>query len=308
MKRIDEFRIYYNHTIHPELLRMERQRLNLLKLLLFSSVLLSAILIVELYLNILVLTLFLMIPIGVYIAYLMYRIRKFTLTFKPNIVNLILDFIDDSLNYGTLTYDSKKKIDKKRFLASRLFVTKAPVYQGEDFISGKIGELDFELCELKVQEFSSVRSKLNSVFQGIFMHATFVEPMSGTVVVWPRHRRQYLIRTLKALTWQDGTNVDHEILTEGFDDVFMTYATYETHVAGMIPEPMQESILQYTEETGKDIYFSIIDSDIYIGIAEPKDILEPFIFQSNLSFDLVKEFFEDIQIVLSIVEEFDKTH
>ena len=308
MKRLDEFRIYYNHTIHPELIRMERQRLNLLKLLFFSLVLLSAIFIAELYLNILVVTLFLMIPIGVYIAYLGYRIRKFIQTFKPNVVNLILDFIDDSLNYGTLTYEPKKKIEKNRFLASRLFVTKAPAYQGEDFISGKIGELDFELCELKVQEYSPVRSKLNNVFQGIFMHATFTEPMSGAVIVWPKEQKQYLTRTIKALTWKDGTNVDHEILTEGFDEVFMTYATFETHVAGMLPEPMQESILSYYHQTEKDIYFSIIDSDIYIGIAEPKDILEPYIFQSNLSFDLVKEFFEDIQIVLSIVEEFDKTH
>ena len=225
MKRLDEFRIYYNHTIHPELLRLERQRLNLLGLIVLSSLLLTAIFIAELYLNILVITLILMLPIGVYIGYLAYRIRKFVLTFKPNVVNLILDFIDDSLNYGTLTYESKKKISKDRFLASRLFVTKAQVYDGEDFISGKIGELDFELCELKVQENSPVSANLNEVFKGIFLHATFTEPMEGVVLVWPRSKRQYLIRTIKAFTWEDGENADHEILTEEFRETFMTYAS-----------------------------------------------------------------------------------
>lgn len=308
MKRLDEFRIYYNHTIHPELLRLERQRLSLLRLLVFSSLLLSAIFIAELYLNILVVTLILMIPIGAYIAYLMYRIRSFILTFKPNVVNLILDFIDDSLNYGTLSYESKKKISKDRFLASRLFVTKAQVYEGEDFISGKIGELDFELCELKVQDNSPVRNNLNVVFQGIFMHATFTQPLDGMVIVWPRAYRQYLIKTIKEFTWRDGENADHEILTDAFRAEYMTYASFETHVAGLLPETMQEAIIDYKAQTGKDIFLSIINSDIYVGITEPKDILEPYIFQSNLSFDLVKEFFEDIQVVLSIVEDFDQTH
>ena len=42
--------------------------------------------------------------------------------------------------------------------------------------------------------------------------------------------------------------------------------------------------------------------------AEEKDILEPYILRSNLSFELVREFFEAVNLLLQIVEEFDKTH
>lgn len=308
MKRLDEFRIYYNHTIHPELMRLERSRIRLLQLIFFSSLLLIAIFIAELYLNILVITLILMLPIGAYIAYLGYRIRKFILTFKPNIISLILDFVDDSLNYGTLKYDSKKSISREIFFSSKLFVSKAPVYEGEDHISGKIGELNFELCELNVQEFSPVSSRLNTIFKGVFMHSQFNYPLEGTVLVWPKTYRQFLFRTIKSFTWEGGENADHEIMTDDFRERFMTYSTVETHVAALLTEPMQEAVVNYAQQTGKEIFISIIDSDIYIGVTEEKDILEPHIFQSNLSFDLVKEFFEDIQLALSIVEEFDQTH
>ena len=40
MRRIDEFRLFYNHTIQPELVRMERVRKRLLFLLTISAVVL----------------------------------------------------------------------------------------------------------------------------------------------------------------------------------------------------------------------------------------------------------------------------
>lgn len=308
MKRLDEFRIYYNHTIHPELLRLERKRLRLLRLLFFSSLIVAGLIILQLYLGILFITLFLMIPIGFYIAYLLYRIRQFIQTFKPNIMNLLLDFIDDSINYGTLSYDAKKYISKEKFKASRIFNTSGIFYRGEDYIEGKIGTLDFELCELYVRELSPVRNRLNYVFKGVFLHAIFGHHFTGSVVIWPREFRQFLTRSIKNFTWDGAENVDDEIMNELFKRHFMVYATEGTHVAGILSEPMQENLVKYRKQTGKEVYISIIGSDIFAAITEPKDILEPHIFKSNLSFELVREFFEDIYVILSIIEDFDQTH
>ena len=99
IKRLEHFRIYYNHTIHPELLRMERLRIRLLRLLFFSTLFMLGVLLFGFYINILALTLMLAIPLGGYISYLIYRMQRFRLTFKPNVVSLILDFIDDGMNF-----------------------------------------------------------------------------------------------------------------------------------------------------------------------------------------------------------------
>ena len=311
MKRIDEFRKYYNHTIHPELVRMERKRIRLLRLLLFSAIFLLGILLFEFYMDVLVLTLVLSIPIGVYIFYLGYRIRSFRLTFKPQIMNLILDFIDDGLNFDPeqpLVYHPKKKIEKGIFLGSQIFVTSADEYSGEDYIEGKVGEMYFEMSEISVKELSRVRSGFSKVFRGVFMHATFPEETRGRVIIWPRHLRQHLSRPIKSFHWNGGVNVDIEVMNTAFKEVFLTYATKDTHLISILSEPMQEAILRYRAQTGKDIYMSFQNREIYAAVSEEKDLLEPFLFKSNLNFPLIREFFEDILLLLRIAEDFDQTH
>ncbi|MCB0565159.1 MAG: DUF3137 domain-containing protein [Phaeodactylibacter sp.] len=311
VKRLEQFRIYYNHTIHPELLRMERRRIRLLRLLFFSTLFMAGVLLFEFYIDILALTLLLAIPLGAYISYLLYRIQRFRMTFKPNVVSLILDFIDDGMNFDPahpLKYDPKREIGKDRFQKSRIFATKAPYYSGEDFISGRIGEMDFEMSELHVKELSPVANRLDEVFKGVFMHATFPEEAKGRVIIWPRRLRQYHTKAIKNFTWDKGQNQDKEVNNLKFKELFLTYATEETHVESILSEPMQDAIVQYCASTGKEMYMSFIDREIYAAVSEDKDILEPHLFRSNLSFELVKEFFEDINLLLRIAEDFDQTH
>ncbi len=308
MKQLDEFRIYYNHTIHPELLRMERRRIRLLRLLFFSALFVAALIVLGLIIDILVITLFMLVPIGFYMTYLIYRIRRFVLTFKPRVIRLILDFIDDSINYGVLKYEAKRMLPKDLFQASKIFSTDAPFYRGEDFIEGRIGSLDFQLCELEVKEMSPVRNRLNYVFKGVFLHATFPAPLRGEVIVWPKKYKQYLTRSIKGFTMDGGYDVSMEILNEDFLDEFLVYATMDTHVVRLLTEDMQQAILAYREKIEKEIYISILNNEIFVAITEPKDILEPHIFTSNLSFELIREFFEEIQVILSILEDFDRSH
>lgn len=307
MGRLEDFRIYYNHTIHPELMRMERKRKRLL-LLLFSSVLLAVlILFLQFYIQILVFSLILLLPFGFYITFILWRIKRFRDTFKPNVVNLILDFVDNDVNFGDLKYDSKRFIPKQRFLASRIFKTAAPEYIGEDFIYGKIGELDFEMCELKVREFSKVRNRLNYVFRGVFLHTTFKRSLRGEIIILPRAFKQYLSRSVKAFNERGGVSVD-DILLPRFQQAFMSYASKDAYVTALLSEEMQTVMTNFRDETGKEIYVSFIENDIYIGITEPKDILEPYIFKSNINYDLIREFFEDILVLLSIIEAFDQNN
>ena len=307
MKRIEQFRIYYNQTIHPELLRLERRRKRLLFFFVMAVMMLGAAFFIQIYLKVLVVSLILFIPIGVYLTYLVYRIQRFRATFKPHVVNLILDFIDDGLNFGTLKYDSKRFIDKNRFKASLIFGTDAPFYQGEDFISGKIGELDFEMCELNVKEFSKVRNRLNYVFKGVFLHTTFNQSWRGKIIVLPREFKQYLSRSIRKFNELGGREYPGD-LEEAFEESFMTFATDEANVATLLSTDMQNAIVNYRFETGKEVYVSFIENEIYIGITEPKDILEPYIFKSNISFELVREFFEDIHMMINIIEYFDQNN
>ena len=303
--------MYYNHTIHPELLRMESRRIRLIRLFAVSALILVVIFFLEFYLNILALTLALAIPIGLYLFYIASRIQRFRKTFKPNIINLVQDFIDDGANYDVnypLKYDPKGAIKKSCFLDSQIFATPAESYHGEDYITGKVGNLEFEMCELFVSETSPVKSGLQEVFKGVFLHATFPEEARGRIIIWPKQYRHRHFRAIRDFTWTEAIDVSHEVMNPDFRETFLTYATSQTHVIGILSEPMQQAIVDFRRETGKEIYMSFINRQIYVAVTEDKDLLEPHIFRSNLSFELIREFFEDIHLLLRIAEDFDQMH
>ncbi len=308
MRPIEEFRPYYNHTIYPELMRLESQRKKLLWLMSITILMAIGVIIFQAMTGIFFITLFLLIPIGFYISYLLYRIRKFKTEWKPKVVNLIIDFIDDKLSYGEMSYDAKGFVAKQKFVASGLFAKTGKFYKGEDKIAGKIGDVDFEMSELEISDLSKIESGTIEIFRGIFLAAQIVNPIRGTIMVLPRNHKQFLIKTIKTFNIAGGELVTDVLEHDGFNQNYLTYATEDALIHNVLSFEMQEAIIEYTERAMKDLYVSFNNNNIYLAVREPKDILEPFIFESNVDFELIREFFEDIQILLSIVEDFDAHH
>ncbi len=307
MQNLNDLRHFYNHTIHPELMRMERQRHYLLTVMGMAFLTILGIIFLQFYLNILVLTLVLAVPLVLYITYMFNEWENFRATFKPKVVTLLLDFIDNDVTYNVpLKYMEKASIAPAVFQASRLFNSAAPDYVGEDYIKGEMGELDFEMSELSVKEFSPVRNRLDDVFRGVMLHARYrrqVQSETGEILVLPRHERQFLSKTIKSFTAKGGRQFDN--LTPKFLHTFVVYSTANANTRGFLSKEMQEAILKYRNKETKEVYISFIASDIYIAVAQEKDLLEPALWQSNVSFDLIREYYEDLTLLLSIVLDID---
>ena len=287
---------------------MERLRRRLVRLLMGSALLLAGILALVLYVGEMVVVLAFSIPITLYILFLLFRVRRFVQTFKPRIMELILEFIESLPNMGALKYDSRQFISQETFLQCALFVEEAVSFEGEDSISGRIGEMDFELSELFVDGTSRVSGGIVPIFRGIFMHAIFSEETHGSILIWPRKKRQLVSRAIRNFTYLGGVNADKEILNPEFRQLFMVYATKATHVAGILSEPIQEAIVHYSILTGRDLFLAFKEKNIYLAVDGSGDILEPQIFRSNVRFDLVKGYLDDILLLLNIVSDFDQMH
>lgn len=303
----EEFRLFYNQTIHPELMRLDKQRLRMLRLIGFSAALMLGVGVLVYALSEFLFAALASLPFMFYIAMVAGRVRRFTADFKPKVVKLILDFIDDGPLFGDLRYDAKRKIPIDKFMRSQLFITRPAVYEGEDFIEGRIGDVEFELCELKVEEFSRVRQRLDDVFRGVFLRAKFKYPSKGSVLVLPRARLPDLSETVKAYVRTGGQNMDAFIKHQKFRETYITYGSRNTKVTDLLTEEMMGFILGYRKEKG-EICMSILGENCYVGIWNHKDILEPKILQSNVSFELVRDFYDDIYLALYIVMALDRAH
>jgi hypothetical protein len=306
--RLGEFRIYYNTHIRPELVRTERLRKRMLLGILGSVFGLFLIMLLFLLIDAGFVVLYLALPVIFYLTTFYWRVRKFKQAFKPAIVSLVLEFINQAPNFRELTYDANRMIGKDRFQRSELFIGRPVVYEGEDYIKGMVGEMPFELSELYVQEISKASNRLELIFGGIFIHSIFNEQATGHLVAWPRSEERYLRRSIKAFIANGGQDAEIELLVPDFRDHFVVYAKRNTVVHDILTEPMQEALVRFIESTGRDLYFAVHNKDIFSGIAHDRDLLEPHIFRSNLNFGLVREFYSDIVLMLQVIHDFDQTH
>ena len=306
---MQDFRLFYNQSIHPELLHLEYRRRRLVRLLLLSVLLVAGVVAVQVYIQIFFITLLLLIPVGCWMAYLVYRVQIFYQEFKPRVVGLLMDYIDNDVNFRFDGYYPNDFIPKSRFLESKIF-TVATDYQGEDLFRGQVRETPFEVCELRVREFSAVRSRLDRVFNGVFLVADFQRwDMHGQLLVLPDAYRKYLSRSERAFHRGSGRRVQDHLLPE-FEAFFDTYATPDVRVQSVLSEDMQRAILQFRlrfQEINreKEIYFSIIGDKIYLALTQDRDLLEPSLFTSNVSFEAVREFYEDLRLLLEVVLDVD---
>jgi hypothetical protein len=304
-----DLRVFYNQSIHPELLHLEQRRVRLVRLLFLTGLLLTGVFILHFALNELLFTLLMLIPLGVWMVFLFFRVQTFYREFKPRIVALLLDFIDNDVNYHFDEYDPQGGIPKDRFLMSRIF-TMADDYAAEDLIRGQVRETPFELCELRVREFSPARNRLDYVFRGIFLIGDFRRwDMRGQVLVLPDAYRKYLSRSERAFHLVGGRRVDTDILPE-FEAFFDTYATPELRLKEVLSDDMQRAILQFRlrfqeVNRSKEIYFSIIRDKIYLALTQDKDLLEPSLWRSNVRYEMVREFYDDLFLLLELVKEVD---
>ena len=113
---------------------------------------------------------------------------------------------------------------------------------------------------------------------------------------------------MRAFGLQNGKPADGFIKNAEFREIWRTFATLEGAFQNVLSEDMQHRLVEYFHKTEKQIYISFQGNKIYIAVTEHKDILEPFIFQTNVSFELVREFYEDLTLLLEIVEDFDVHH
>lgn len=306
--RIHEFRKFYNTTLRPELFRLEVLRKRLVRGI-YASVIGSLLLIVVFIVFDLGFLIFVVgMPLIFYVGSLYFRIEKYRQKFKPAVMTLLMEFLNDAPNYRQLSYEPKRAINRDRFERSGLFRPLPDTYHAEDYIKGLVGEMAFEMGECYVREISPASNRLLTVFSGMFVHAVFNEPTSGQIACWPRRNLRRMKRTVDAYVSNGGKPADIEVMNSGFREEFATFAKSGTHVAGILTPPMQDALLDFARTQEQEIFFAVHDQDLFIGVAHDYDMLEPRFWKSNLDFNMVRRFYTDITLMLGVISDFDQTH
>jgi hypothetical protein len=302
MNDLSQFRQYYNQHLHADLVNFDRRRRRLVLLILFSLGFGIGLTIYVLVLGIVALIFFLIIPWFSIWWLIRQQVKHFKEDYKPMVVQSILRFIDPRYRYY-----HKEYISLDTFVRSGIFPFVPKFYHGEDYITGKIGEVFFEMCELKVSHVMGFKQKLEHIFGGVFFHANFNTPFKGRIVILPREGWQTFVATMKDFSRYGGYEVKG-IGSEAFQEDFIVYTDQDVVYKQVLNEHLIATIYNYYSKSKKKVYVSFVNSHFFFGIEEPRQVLEAHIFSANIDFKLLRSFYEELVLFTRLVTDFDLEH
>ncbi len=298
------FRLFYNQTIHPELQRIEIRRKRLI-ILLFISIFIGAVLILlGVYIQSFLIILYILLGIGILIIYLIYRMRKFKKHFKPKIVELILQYLNQEMSYSNLVYHPYQTVEIQKILDSELFQESLDNFQGEDYISGTVGNSPFEFCELEIASESKIRPTMIPLFKGLFTIAVLPFSINDHLVIIPKEEKVFLSKTIKHFHRIGLKNVKLDKKDKNFNDSFLVFSNYDYTFNKIMANPIKQKLIQKLENDTFS-YLVIKNNLLYLALSQEKDILEPRLWKTNIDFKLIQSFIEDIQSMFDLIIDFD---
>lgn len=302
---------YYYESMYPELKVLEEKRLSTiatLKKAAFILLILSFVIFFVLNQSVILKPLHAALVSGMsafLIFMFIYRHESagYGALFKDQVIEKIIHFLDPSLIYSKMS-----SISELEYQRSELFLASYDRFVGNDLVTGKIEGVDVRFCDLHVEQ--KVRDTDNKeewidIFQGLFFIADFNKTFHSKVVVLP----DIAERTFGVLgSWMQGMNLqrgkliklDHPV----FEKFFVTYGDDPIESRYILSHSLMEEIVQFRTKVGKPLYLSFVDSKLYLAMHYTKPLFEPILSHSLLEFTSIKDYFELLSMIVSIVNEF----
>ncbi|MEH2378003.1 MAG: DUF3137 domain-containing protein [Nostoc sp.] len=144
-------------------------------------------------------------------------------------------------------------------------------------------------------------TRTNLIFKGLFFKAKFNKNLQTVTIVEPKiikvnihavnHAKKQIIKL-----------EDPE-----FAELFTVYGDDQVEARYVLSTNLMNKIVNFRKRTNRNIYISFVDDMIYMAIEEAveNNIFEPNLFKSMLKFAPLREYFETLNLMLGIVEDFN---
>ena len=236
------------------------------------------------------------------LIYLYYRKRKkYVVEFKTNLINPIIKFIDQGLNYVPDGY-----ISSGAFSASKIFHQPYNRYSGDDLVEGTLDKTKILFSELHVANIvhRDKRTEKHPVFDGMFFIADFNKHFKGQTFVLPDKAEKLfkgLGKFFQSMNWNYGQLVKMENIE--FEKEFVVYSNDQIEARYIISLSMMERMLALKKRFNRPVYFSFINSNVNFAVALRGKQLEPTVLRSLDNRKIIDSYFGLLNDMIAIVDE-----
>jgi len=312
MRSTDEFLLFYEQTLKPQLEELDSMR----KKYIYSSLrfILSTFGLIVLFIVLLSrpwIPSFVKWGVGIcslalliYLLYKYYKTNKnnnFLALFKGQVIKPIVKFISTDLDYYP-----KRKISESLYHKSRLFLKDTDRFGGDDLIEGKIDKTYFHFSELHTQ-YKTTGSKgethWHDIFKGIFFIADFNKDFEGSTVLLPNQigggfsffKKIFGLNRKEKLV---------ELADPEFTDNFTCYSTDDIKARYILTPALMQRLNHFQRKYPNNrVSLSFVDGQIFVAISYKHDLFEASYFKSVIDYDRIQSYFDDIRLVVEVVDD-----
>lgn len=228
--------------------------------------------------------------------------RNYKCDFKLKIINPLVKFINPALNY-----EPQACVPMDVFKASGLFRQRVDRYRGDDFVFGVMDKTEIAFSELHA-EYETRDSKGNrhyhTVFKGLFFTADFNKDFKGTTFVLPDRAEKLLGSIGSMFQKANKTRGDLVQLEDpAFEKEFAVYSDDQIEARYILSHSLMTRILEFKNKSKKRISIAFRNSNVYVAIPYVKDLFEPRVFCTLIDFEPIKDYYHDLSLAVSIVED-----
>lgn len=158
-----------------------------------------------------------------------------------------------------------------------------------------------KLSNLGEEVFSD--SRWHTIFKGLFFVADFNKNFTCQTLVLPASASGVL-RQINGLlqSW----NKHGELIKledPEFNKLFVVYSNDQVESRYILSTSLMARLTKFKQKADKKIYISFINTKIFVAVSYSKDLFEPKVFKTMAEFAPMKEYFEDLELALSLVHD-----
>lgn len=228
--------------------------------------------------------------------------KNYVSDFKSKIIHRIIEFINPSLKYEKHDY-----ILQHNFIKCDIFKRKPDQYNGDDYVTGLLGATQVEFSEIHaeyVTRNSKGHTQYHTIFKGLFFVADFNKNFAGKTLILPDTAERLFGQFGSILqTWNKGRGELVRLEDPEFEKFFVVYGDDQVEARYILSTSLMKRIVDFKKKSKKPIYVSFIGSKIFIAISYSKNLFEPRVFKTLLDFNPIREYYEDLQLAIGIVDD-----
>jgi hypothetical protein len=226
--------------------------------------------------------------------------------FKHAVIGGLVEFLHEDLKYSP-----KRSIPVGRYMKSKIFLRQPDRYNGDDYVKGTIGETEIEFSELHSEYKTETRDSegrrqthWHTIFRGLFFVGEFNKEFQGHTVVLPdTAEKAFGWLGQKLQSWNFSRDELIKLEDPEFEREFVVYGKDQIEARYILSNSLMQRILQFKREAGRQIYLSFLNAEVYVAISYSKALFEPSMFGNMVNYDLIKDYYKDLELAVGIVED-----